>query len=716
MNFNNNTSKLFVYKIESNKPLSFIKHSINVINLSEPEEFDVIKLNHTKLSNTLLDDGNVSNELFNSYTITGDSDLYNYLEVEPSKNIFYLFTFDSPYVTQFNEFYIIENKIDNMELNDVLEAYADITLTQLDYYKELHNIDFVIRKNNPVDLTTDNFVLKMNKGALINSINFLNDKDRLIKMDNRSQAPYMLTINPFNVFKNRYSLNFWSLANNNFYLLNEYLKNQNTIPQNEFLIFLKELISVTNTVKSGYKGLNEEAIKKFEEKNGKISDLKNWTDNAIKTKLNQYFVSGEFEKTNILKNYILAFSNMLITTYAWKGGLNDENFLYSPLISWYNNGEYKWFSYLYDVDNNGDILSRIKNTFLNNNTFMFNGSNVQLPILGESLTEIDYSSTPVEFNDKSYNYNWPFYLFLKPSGFKKLVEYSAAIDQNIGASTRSVIVPYRVMNVVIGESNNYPSERFYIPPTVISKFINDNPQYGGESIYHFYDFERYSNSFISVNTDLIYGERYNWYKNLIKGIKEFESQARYHYHISDEYELIDYKLASKWIRSDVIQAHGGHGGVAYTSSLGSARKNYINKWLKEADVILPELDKYPDKYLPLFDKNGNEISPTPGWADRPKDSTIGLAQFVFSNKPKAIKPHQFYETLNNTIFNSPDEFVKSVGLVDDDFQDHNSIVIHKENNDTVRCIEIRALWLDWIMVNDMEIPINNKPYNKIIFW
>ncbi|MEA4162526.1 hypothetical protein [Mycoplasma sp. 4404] len=692
MNFNNNTSKLYVYKIESNKPLSFIKHSINVINLPEPEEFDVIKLNHTKLSNTLLDDGNVSNELFNSYTISGDSDLYNYLEVEPSKNIFYLFTFDSPYVIQFNEFYIIENKIDNMELNDVLEAYADITLTQLDYYKELHNIDFHFKfQGNETTINQlDDLVIKTNKGALINSINLLDDKYQIIKATNKSQSPYMLIINPFNVKGNNYSLNFWSLAGNNFIPLKEYLNNRDV--RNEYIDFCKYLVNVSKIVRTSFQGMNEEQLKKFEEKYGKISDLKNWTDQQVQNKLNEYVVNGYYHKTNILKAYLLAFSNDINSTYAFKGGFNSENMLYSPLVVWYHNNNAKWFSYMYYINTNNEIHSRLQNNFLNNNIVKFNGSNIQLSLVPNVLEEKDYSATPIEFNDKTYNFNYVSYLFLTPQGFKKLVDYSSYANEDYENKfiRKRIPICYRKdVESVWDVGGIGPSSRasYYdgwsLTPSMWADLLHMYPD-------------------IDTKQTNSTGKLWNIFDTKVE-IRENDT--------SDSMIFLK-RLVREYIDQKIRETQN------IDNSYTLSKIFYLTKYGQYANSDDNSFKEFCDNNLDLSEEEQNfftEIKEKFTPSVYLKNSCYGIVELMYEKQVNSnYSPSEFYDLLKDTIFNTPEEFVNSTGLTEADFLE--SFTIHKEQPEQINSIEVRALWLDWIEISGTKFITKNKPYNKIIFW
>ncbi|MHA3846194.1 hypothetical protein ACX1NA_03365, partial [Mycoplasma sp. VS276A1] len=367
------------------------------------------------------DSDTFSNHLYDSYSLSVTSE---FNELFNDSNAFYFFTFQPvENNANFKDFYIAENKIDNFQIMEALENLNEITITQLDYYKELQSMDFIVvndkEKYNEAKSSTEekSLNIRMNNGALINHISFLNEKSEYINVDNHGKKPFLLFVNPFRVKGKSYSLNFWSLENYNFGLFNEYQGDIKPFEDNEFTKHLNKLYAITKTIKSGFKDMNEEQVKEFKRLNGDISDLKNYSNQYLKDILDSYLYNGKFDKYLKFKSYILSASNYLISDYCWKGGNNNEYMFYTPFTLDFEESGLHLSSRMInkqksDYTSGGYMLwSNVTNEFLNGNTYKHFGYNIQLPLLGEQLEEIDYSQNPVDFNNKSYNLCYPVYCF-----------------------------------------------------------------------------------------------------------------------------------------------------------------------------------------------------------------------------------------------------------------------------------------------------------------
>ncbi|MHA3828877.1 hypothetical protein ACX1M4_03735, partial [Mycoplasma sp. Z1473D] len=214
--------------------------------------------------------------------------------------------------------------------------------------------------------------IEINNGALINHINFLSDNNELIKMKLQNEAPFLLFVNPFRVKNNSYALNFWSLENYNLGLFKDFIMTKKADTENnEFINKIKELYTVTKSVRSNFKNFNEGQLKEFKSKYGDITDLKSYSNQYIKEISDKYIFNGEFDKYLKWNAYILASSNYLFSDYCWKGGLNNEYMFYSALQLNMEPTKIETSSRLYKYNPEAFSVLNSKTTseFLNGNVF-----------------------------------------------------------------------------------------------------------------------------------------------------------------------------------------------------------------------------------------------------------------------------------------------------------------------------------------------------------
>ncbi|MFV8480115.1 hypothetical protein ACNQ2O_00640 [Mycoplasma sp. AA7A] len=686
MDYLNEQTTLYVYKIESDKPITFQKNSVNVISLADPEEFEVMVLNNAKIPAINTDSESFSNKLFNSKTIVASNELTEHLNT----NAFYLFSFEQVQdASNFKDFYIAENKIDNFELADSFNNLNELTLTQLNYYKELQNMQFVIVKNKEQynkfkSSATNDITLELNHSALINHINFLNNKNEFIKMKSSSQAPFLLFVNPFRVKNNTYALNFWSFENYNLGLFKEILINGNDSKNNEFINQIRDLYTVTQAVKSGFKNFTDQQIKDFRLKYGDITDLKNYSNQYIKNISDKYILSGEFDKYLKWNAYVLASSNYLFSDYCWKSGLNNEYMYYSALALNMSVSDVETSSRIYNYNPNAllPISSKIQNEFLNGNVFNHFGKSIQFPLLNEQLEEIDYSQNPVDFNNKSFNFNYPVYLFATTHEFQKIIDYSSYVPEPPKNSKKTVIVPCFIQETIT--TSGQPVKPDFQWQAISISATND--------IFKKYKVQQGKandfNSIFEQNEDIKIPLDSNDEQFFARALA-FEKRARDFGNISNSEQLSKVKLLSKvgrrdWQRDD---------------------NNYIN-FLKLAGI-----NDYSNTLIAqqvIYDAGNIQWG---AWGD----AKLYFFEYEFLASD-AKNFEQYFNSLNTTVFTQKEQlqriYTKALSPT--------VIFLHKESTSAISQINLAGFWLDYIKIpqaiTDQTIQLNNQIYTKIIFW
>lgn len=180
-----------------------------------------------------------------------------------------------------------------------------------------------------------------------------------------------------------------------------------------------DIIDTTNKLTSGFAGMTDEQIRNFKETKFSGSDPKDYCD----FKISQFLNDKEKDYKRKFKNYILALSEYIASSYCWKGGLTQEHKLGLPFYMDYINGILYYRSSYYNLTNeNGEIkLENVYQGFLFNNIYSFQDKVIALPLLPSNVKEQDLSNSPVDFNKTSYNFNYITYLFMPDENFKNLV-------------------------------------------------------------------------------------------------------------------------------------------------------------------------------------------------------------------------------------------------------------------------------------------------------
>ncbi|MFV8467749.1 hypothetical protein [Mycoplasma sp. 46852] len=685
MDYLNEQTTLYVYKIESDKPITFQKNSVNVIALADPEEFEVMILNNAKIPAINTDSDSFSNKLFNSKTIVASNDLTEHLNT----NAFYLFSFEQVQDTSnFADFYIAENKIDNFELADSFNNLNELTLTQLNYYKELQNMQFVIVKDKQQyqkfkNNEFQNINLELNNSALINHINFLSKNNEFLKMNLNSLSPFLLFVNPFRVKNNSYALNFWSLENYNLGIFKDILMNGINANNNEFIQQIKELYSITQAVKSGFKNFSEDQLKEFKNQNGDITDLKNYSNQFIKNISDKYIFNGEFDKYLKWNAYVLASSNYLYSDYCWKNGLNNEYMYYSALALNMSPSAIENTSRIYKYSRAGfsSITSKIQNEFLNGNVFNHFGKSIQFPLLNEQLEEIDYSQNPVDFNNKSFNFNYPVYLFAKSTEFKKLIDYSAYVPEPPKTSTKKVIIPCFIQQHT--NTSTMPVEldknKHYISKTATSSIFKKYQILHGQAKDFYSIFEQNEDIKISLDQD---DEQF-----YIRALNS-EKRARDFGNISKNATLNKVNLLTKIGDRDWQKDNN----------------NYLN-FLKM--VGINDFKNALIAQQTIFDANDIRWA---FWGD----AKLYFFEYEFATSDTK-NFEEYFSSLNTTVFTQKEQLQRITHSTAPTY-----ISLAKDSKSAINQINIAGFWLDYIKIpqaiTEQKIELNNQIYTKIIFW
>ncbi|WLP85240.1 hypothetical protein [Mycoplasma seminis] len=692
MDFLNDSTTLYAYKIHSDDKITFTKNSINVVALDEPKELECVILNKTKISGISTDSDTFSNHLYNSFSLSIQSDFSNVLN---DSNAFYFFTFEPiKEIDNFKDFYILENKIDNFQILDALENLNEITITQLDYYKEIQSMDFVIADNfetykNNLENHRGELNIELNKMALINHISLLNSKNSYIPAQNNGVKPFLFFVNPFRVKNNISALNFWSFENYNFGLFNEYNGTLTTLENNEFVEHIKKLYGITKTIKSGYKNMTEEQIKTFKQQNGNITDLKSYSDQYLKEILDGYIYNGKFDKYLKFKSYILSASNYLISDYCWKGGNNNEYMFYTPFSLdidpsgvHVSSRLYKKTRWVYGEPYKPE--SKVDSEFLNGNTFTHFGHNVQLPLLKEQLEEIDFSQNPVDFNNKTYNLNFPVYCFENREYFERLIQYSSKLPQPNSKRTQEIIFPvWLQLTYGSGQIGRvgpqlYDDER--------EKILSAYKQQGGTASSFGNIFQQHTQINIPISANFSY-----LYAKAVQGLERVKKFGN----VPTDANLTKMELLTKE-------------GYEFWKDNNTDYTSLLNK-IGINDVFNPLIDQRA-----LYDFYGmrHEVlgTATRGYA-------IFFVKYTYEVGDSTLFTSYFNE-LNNLVFYNKEQLIQKLNITTNT-NDYVNINILIPANEKLKQIDIAGFWIEYLNIYKIigkRIQINNKPYTKIIFW
>lgn len=431
------TGTLYIYKIDTSKPLKFQKNSFNFVKLKKVSETEYAKISTELVPSSIEQD---STTLLN---LTHQVKINTTEQVNLPYNNFYIFFLESPQIenNQIKNGYVLNsNTVENIfNLTTGTQEVSELTITPLETLKELEGIEFFVVNE---DLQDQQITLTLNAGSLLNLINFykFNDKLQNLKYSYASQLfPYVIYANPLNL--NNDTLNFfmWSFSSNHAIPLKgisslievreSYKEKARPIPGvsphivpvefvkfdlinylhlREFYDLIINLIEKTRIFYKGTKQEKENLARDFD-----IKNIREYNDFLILEAKQKY---PEFE--HLLSTTLILLSEQIDSSYCWKGGLNNENAIFSPFTLYYQNNEFLIKSEFLSWNLTDGVFNLKNNTaFLNFNLYKYKGYFLNLPSLPAELSEQDFSQKPVDFNDKSFNFNYPFYLFINDRDF-----------------------------------------------------------------------------------------------------------------------------------------------------------------------------------------------------------------------------------------------------------------------------------------------------------
>lgn len=323
-----------------------------------------------------------------------------------------------------------ENQVSKMWSLELIEFES------LDIFKNAKSIFTFKNKKDKNQGTLEYIVLSFKSSALINNIETIGDISNNSEIINNTILPfytkhkYIVSLFSIPVFQNDNQIMVYaSWLNKNYSMLlgdtmpgmglsNFTLETIKYLDNNALQLFY-DLVDTTKKLTSGFAGMTDDQIRNFKETKFSGSDPKDYCD----FKISQFLNDKEKDYKRKFKNFILALSEYIASSYCWKGGLTEEHKLGLPFYMDYINGVLYYRSSYYNLTNdNGEVkLENIYHGFLFNNIYSFQDKVLSFPNLPANVKEQDLSNTPLDFNKTSYNFNYITYLFMKDDNFKNLV-------------------------------------------------------------------------------------------------------------------------------------------------------------------------------------------------------------------------------------------------------------------------------------------------------
>ncbi|WP_338583290.1 hypothetical protein [Mycoplasmopsis cynos] len=456
LTISDNITTLYVYKIKNFIEKQKLEtNSKNFIRLEFVGEFDATITARAKQTNLNLDNKILKLGLNDSLTVAIDD---NFIFDE---NEFY-FILGSKYQahTGLYDAYYFETKIDELIFNDLGDdKIQEFTITKLKSFKELNDIEFivvndeddvnneleVVNADDKIDITS--YQLEFYSSALINQImHFKNDFFEVPNFEIKdNKKPILIFANPTAVYDNTYSLFLWNISKfyvDNWSVISFFLRRLTLEYHKNYEHYLKQIVNNG----SHREILKECAYNTYVEFQGTETQRKEWADkngNAKSSDINDYLIRNflairpEAEKIKFL-SLLLMFSEQIASSYCWKGGLNDEHKAALPMTAHFKDIANEYYvdnprivleSLLYSTNeqDNNDIKFGVYNQFLNKNIFFLNGKTVQFALTPDQFEEPELSQRPIDFNNKTLNLNYPFYLFLTEQDTSSILGLSSTI-------------------------------------------------------------------------------------------------------------------------------------------------------------------------------------------------------------------------------------------------------------------------------------------------
>lgn len=323
-----------------------------------------------------------------------------------------------------------ENQVSKMWSLELIEFES------LDIFKNAKSIFTFKNKKDKNQGALEYIVLSFKSSALINNIETIGDISNNSEIINNTILPfytkhkYIVSLFAIPVFQTDNQIMVYaSWLNKNYSMLlgdtmpgmglsNFTLETIKYLDNNALQLFY-DLVDTTKKLTSGFAGMTDDQIRNFKETKFSGSDPKDYCD----FKISQFLNDKEKDYKRKFKNFILALSQYIASSYCWKGGLTEEHKLGLPFYMDYINGVLYYRSSYYNLTNeSGEVkLENIYHGFLFNNIYSFQDKVLSFPNLPANVKEQDLSNTPLDFNKTSYNFNYITYLFMKDDNFKNLV-------------------------------------------------------------------------------------------------------------------------------------------------------------------------------------------------------------------------------------------------------------------------------------------------------
>ncbi|WP_036464390.1 hypothetical protein [Mycoplasmopsis sturni] len=428
---------VYLYEIDTKDKPHFKKDTVNFVRLKFVDSYEYFEV--SKDFNSLV----VESDFFTEFQILPDIKIALNEKINFEANKFYLFFKDhgAPELTEENYYKLLDNNnifvLKDKSLSFSFEAIeaqevSELTLTPLSTLKELNNIEFIYTNKQIKD--PEQISLNLLPGSLINTVNIIyknpdTKKDYYAKFIYNDSNTIMLPLycSPFSVLGNKVAWFVWNLSankQNHFYGLKSHLNDDLSFDLPRYLEAFRIFSNGTyfDTIfEYNYRFLNSINLKELQEKG--ITNIKDYTNGQIQLLKSRY---ADEKARNKLLHIIFLASSFVNTDYAFKGGWNNEIELFT-LFSFIYDPAKKLFikSNFISVEKEGEqpVIKWISDNqqFLNFNTYNLEGKYVNLPILPDQIEETDFSQTPVDFNDKTFNFNYPFYVQLNKSSFLELL-------------------------------------------------------------------------------------------------------------------------------------------------------------------------------------------------------------------------------------------------------------------------------------------------------
>lgn len=414
-----------IFKIGNEKIIygSFNKKDLSM-SIIPPSEDQIIRQADLKYRNHL--------EFFTNQDLPLASEIHNYVfclkefQTDPKQKI-YIIGNNNTFLSSNLGFENQTSKMWSLEL---------IEFESLDIFKNAKSLFIFEKTTNENSGALESIKLEFKSSALINNIEFIGDisnnnekiKNSIINFSTNFKN--FITLFTIPIFQNDNQLLLYtSWLNKNYSMLlgdiqpgfnlgNLSISTADYLDKRALDLFY-DLIDTTNKLTSGFAGMTDEQIRNFKETKFSGSDPKDYCD----FKISQFLNDKEKDYKRKFKNYILALSEYISSSYCWKGGLTQEHKLGLPFYMDYINNILYYRSSYYNLTNeNGELkLENIYQGFLFNNIYSFQDKVIALPLLPANVKEQDLSNSPVDFNKTSYNFNYITYLFMPDDNFKNLV-------------------------------------------------------------------------------------------------------------------------------------------------------------------------------------------------------------------------------------------------------------------------------------------------------